>query len=84
MKTVEEQSKKQVLTPAQRGGEVVSLTVMLLVCGFFISHQMTRTCFFTAKYGTMEIICICTSSRLEKKEGGHSWLQPITSILLTA
>jgi len=57
MKTVEEQSKKQVLTPAQRGGEVISLVVMLLVFGFFADHQVAHTGFYTAKFETMEMVC---------------------------
>lgn len=58
MKTVGEQSEKEVLTPAQRGGEVISLVVMLLVFGFFADHQVAHTGFYTAKFGTMEMVCL--------------------------
>ena len=58
MKTVGEQSEKEVLTPAQRGGEVISLAVMLLVFSFFADHQVAHTGFYTAKFGTMEMVCL--------------------------
>jgi len=58
MKTVGEQTKKEVLTTAQRWGEVISVAVMLLVCGFFAYHQVAQTGFFTVKFGAVEMVCL--------------------------
>jgi len=58
MKTIGEQTEKEALTPAQRGGELVSAAVMLLVFAFFVSHQVRQTGFFTAKFGAMEMVCL--------------------------
>jgi hypothetical protein len=58
MKTVGEQTDKEVLTLSQRGGEVISVVVMLLVFGFFVSHQVRQTGFFTAKFGAVEMVCL--------------------------
>lgn len=58
MKTDVKQTDKETLTPAQRGGEVISVAVMLLVFSFFAAHQVTDTGFFTAKFGAMEMVCL--------------------------
>lgn len=58
MKTVVKQTDKEVLTPSQRGGELVSVPVMLLVFGFFVYHQVANTGFFTARFGAMEMVCL--------------------------
>jgi hypothetical protein len=58
MKTVGERTRKEALTPAQRGGELVSTAAMLLVFAFLVSHQVMQTGFFTAKFGAMEMVCL--------------------------
>jgi hypothetical protein len=58
MNTVGEQTRKEVLTTAQRGGEIISVAVMLLVFGFFADHQVAQTGFFTARFGAMEMVCL--------------------------
>ncbi len=58
MKTVVEQTDKEALTPSQRGGEVISVVVMLLVCGFFVYHQVAYTGFFTAEFGAVGMVCL--------------------------
>ncbi len=58
MKTVGKQTEKEVLTAAQRGGELISVIVILLVFGFFAYHQVAHTGFFTAKFGAEEMVCL--------------------------
>ena len=54
MKTVAEKTDKEVLTTPQRWGEIISIIPMLLLCGFFVYHQVAHTGFFTAKFGALE------------------------------
>lgn len=49
---------QEVLTPAQRLGEAVIIAVQLLLFGFFALHQSSRTGFFTARFGTLEMVCL--------------------------
>jgi hypothetical protein len=58
MKTDVKQIDREALTPAQRGGELVSVAVMLLLFAFFVSHQVRQTGFFTAKFGAVEMVCV--------------------------
>ncbi len=58
MKTVVEKTDKEVLTTPQRWGEFISIIVMLLLCGFFVYHQVAHTGFFTAKFGAVEMFCL--------------------------
>ena len=58
MKTVVEKTDKEVLTTAQRCGELISIIVMLLLFSFFVYHQGAQTGFFTAKFGALEMICL--------------------------
>lgn len=58
MKTVTQHTDKEALTPAQRGGELVGIAIMLLVPGFFAYHQAANTGFYTARFGAMEMVCL--------------------------
>jgi hypothetical protein len=58
MKTAVEQTDKEVLTTGQRWGEFISIVAMLLLCGFFVYHQVAHTGFFTATFGALEMICL--------------------------
>ncbi|HVB62779.1 MAG TPA: hypothetical protein VNE61_16420 [Ktedonobacteraceae bacterium] len=58
MKTVGEKTDKEVLTTGQRFGEFVSVVATLLLCGFFVYHQVANTGFFTAKFGALEMFCL--------------------------
>jgi hypothetical protein len=58
MKTIEEKPGREVLTAGQRFGEIISIIVMLLVFGFFVSHQRTDTGFFAARFGAVEMFCL--------------------------
>lgn len=58
MKTVVKKTDKEVLTTAQRWGELISVVPMLLLFGFFAYHQIANTGFFTAKFGALEIFCL--------------------------
>ncbi len=58
MKTVVEQTDKEVLTTWQRWGELVIVVAMLLLFGFFAYHQVANTGFFTAKFGAVEMFCL--------------------------
>ena len=58
METVAKQTDKEVLTLSQRGGEIMSVAVTLLVFGFFASHQVAHTGFYTARFGAMAMVCV--------------------------
>lgn len=57
MRTREEYSKKDILTPGQRLGEGFSIVIMCCVIGFFVYHQVAQTGFFTAAFGSVGIVC---------------------------
>ena len=58
MKTVGEKTDKEVLTTAQRVGELIGDVPMLLLFSFFVYHQVANTGFFTAKFGALEMFCL--------------------------
>lgn len=58
MKDVERESDQEILTIGQRCGELMSIAAMLLLFGFFVSHQRAHTGFFTAKFGMVEMVCL--------------------------
>lgn len=58
MKTIREKTNKDTLTLAQRWVELFSVFVLLLFLGFFVYHQVAQTGFFTASFGTWEMVCL--------------------------
>ncbi|MCL4518575.1 MAG: hypothetical protein M1587_05185 [Thaumarchaeota archaeon] len=45
---------KNILTPSERVGEIVGVTVIWLLIAFFVYHQVTNTGFFTSRFGPLE------------------------------
>jgi hypothetical protein len=58
MNTVAQKANKEILTTTQRWLEFAVVTVMLLLLGFLLYHQSANTGFFTAKFGTLEMVCL--------------------------
>lgn len=48
----------EILAPSQRVGGLAVVGAMLLVFGFFVLHQLTHTGFFTAQFGTIEMVAL--------------------------
>jgi len=48
----------ETLTPTQRWTGLLVIVGMLLLAGFFAYHQFTNTGFFTAKFGSLEMLCL--------------------------
>lgn len=48
----------EILTSSQRVGGLAVVGAMLLVFGFFVLHQLTHTGFFTARFGTIEMVAL--------------------------
>jgi hypothetical protein len=46
------------LTSTQRWAGLLIVVGMLLLFGFFLFHQITRTGFFTSKFGSLEMFCL--------------------------
>ena len=55
METTSKRSQREILSPSQRFGELVSIFVMFLFMGFFVSHLVANTGFFTAAFGPWEM-----------------------------
>lgn len=49
---------KDILNPVERWLEGFSIILMLLLLGFFLRHQLANTGFFTARFGTVEMLCL--------------------------
>lgn len=58
MNPIGEKTNKDLLTLAQRWAELCTVLVMLLFLGFFVSHQVAQTGFFTASFGAGEMVCL--------------------------
>ena len=49
----------EILTPSQRWiGPIATVIAMLVLLGFFASHQQSNTGFFTDKFGSMEMLAL--------------------------
>ena len=57
MSTIGEKSEKDILTIGQRVGECISIVILLCIMGFFLYHQSAQTGFFTATFGSVEMLC---------------------------
>lgn len=51
-------TQKETLPAPERFGELVRIGVMVLIFGFFAFHQVTRTGFFTVRFGWFEMVCL--------------------------
>ncbi len=58
MRKFETNMDSETLSPPQRVAEVVFAVCMLLLAGFLVRHQTMNTGFFTAGFGTLEMICL--------------------------
>ena len=58
MNTPEQHIDQDRLTPLRRGGELLNVTAMLFLLGFLVYHQGAGTGFFTARFGTLEMVCL--------------------------
>lgn len=47
-----------VVTSGERLGEALIIAGMVILTGFFVIHQVTRTGFFNEKFGTLEMILL--------------------------
>jgi hypothetical protein len=56
--TVARKTDNEILTPSQRRLELLFDAAMLVLLGFFAYHQLTRTGFFTAQFGALEMVCL--------------------------
>ena len=70
MKTVKQKTDLEILTPAQRFAELLVLLTMVLLLGFFVDHHLTRTGFFTVKFGMLEMFCLYAPILI-------SWIAPL-------
>lgn len=49
----------EILTPSQRWiGPIATVIAMLVLLGFFVSHQQSNTGFFTDKFGSLEMLAL--------------------------
>jgi len=52
-------TNKEILTPSQRWiGAIATVIAMLVLLGFFVSHQQSNTGFFTDKFGSLEMLAL--------------------------
>ncbi len=58
MNTAAGKTDPDALAPAQRLGELVSVVALLLLFGFFALHQFRHTGFFTAGFGSLEMLAL--------------------------
>ncbi len=58
MNSFAEKSSKDVLTPGQRWLELMVIPGIALLLGFLVYHQVANTGFFTAKFGSLEMVCL--------------------------
>jgi hypothetical protein len=58
MKTIDKQIEQEILSIWQRWAELFSIVAMFLLFGFFVSHQLANTGFFTASFGAVEMFCL--------------------------
>ena len=49
---------KETLTAPERVGELIGIAIKLLMIAFFAAHQRLDTGFFTARFGTLEAVCL--------------------------
>jgi hypothetical protein len=49
---------KDMLSPGQRVGEVISVCALFVTFGFVLYHQLADTGFFTDEFGFLEKLCI--------------------------
>jgi hypothetical protein len=53
-----ERDNKETLDLLQRWLEIVLMVAMLLLFAFLAYHQLANTGFYTAKFGTLEMVCL--------------------------
>jgi hypothetical protein len=53
-----QKADQEVLSTAQRWLEILVVVALLLLFGFFAYHQVTNTGFFTAQFGSLEMLCL--------------------------
>jgi len=58
MSTNEKREEKEILGPFERGLELVVVPMMGLLFAFLLAHQRAGTGFFTARFGTLEQVCL--------------------------
>ncbi len=58
MNTLAKKQEKEVLSTPQRWLELLLIAAMLLLFGFLVYHQLANTGFFTAKFGSLEMLCL--------------------------
>ena len=49
---------REVLTPSQRWAGLATIVAMLVLLGFFAFHQWANTGFFTAAFGSLEMLAL--------------------------
>ena len=57
MSTVTQKPNREVVTLSQQVGELISIVMMFPLFAFFVYHQAVNTGFFTAKFGSFEMVC---------------------------
>ena len=58
MTTRTQNADQEALNTAQRWLEILIIVALLLLFGFFAYHQVTNTGFFTAQFGSVEMVCL--------------------------
>jgi hypothetical protein len=58
MKTSAEKTDGELLTPSQRWTGLATVVAMLVLLGFLAYHQLSNTGFFTAAFGSLEMLCL--------------------------
>jgi hypothetical protein len=52
-------SEKEIVSIPQRVVEpIFSIIALLILCGFFVAHQLAHTGFFTDRFGPIEALCV--------------------------
>jgi len=54
----EAKTDPEVLTPSQRWLEIMIVAALLLLFTFLAYHQLANTGFFTARFGSLEMVCL--------------------------
>lgn len=51
-------TENEILTPSQRWCGLATVVAMLVLLGFFAAHQLANTGFFTAQFGSLEMLAL--------------------------
>jgi hypothetical protein len=94
MNTSAQKGNHEILTTLERFGEEVTICILLLLFAFLIYHQAANTGFFTAKFESLEMLCLyaplilgITAPAVRAWTGRHNAGRPFeaaTSALLAA